>query len=217
MFQELAAFFKNIFSNKCTLEECLKEAKEKGIFYYTDEGRTKEMLSYNEIINMLKHYDSTRIAPVEKILGYEDSRVNTFNFVQFKKYLAHVENLSKKSGVEITGISFISVVKSNYNGKEKGYSSLIYIPSTTLKGVQVLFDPVQTAEQGKLVTFKEMLLKHGYNWIYDSEREYEKGKRKDNNYNLQSENNQIANSARGPQGDAGSGAGNYSQICPPYK
>lgn len=217
LFQRLIEVFRNVFCRECTEEECLKNANEKGIFCYKDEGRTKEMLSYSEIIEMLKSYDTTRIEPLESALGYEDSRVNTFDFIQFKKYLGHVENLSKKANIKITGISFISSVKKHEkNGKE--YSSLIYMPSTTIKGVDVLYDPLQSAKLGKLVTFKEMLVKHGYNWIYDTEGDYKEGKRKDYNYILESEKKEavVASMAKINDLDNDSGAGNYGNMTPPH-
>ncbi|WP_422090179.1 hypothetical protein [Tenacibaculum ovolyticum] len=220
IFQKIIEIFRSIFCKECTTEECLEDANKKGIFCYKDEGRTKEMLSYSEIIDMLKRYDTTRIQPLEGVLGYEDSRVTTFDFIQFKKYLGHVENLSKKANVKMTGISFIaSAKKHEKNGKE--YSGLIYMPSTTIKGTDVLYDPLQSAKQGKLVTFKEMLEKHGYNWIYDTEGDYKEGKRKDYNYSLKTVKKQEAN-LRGGDDDViivsdDSGMGNLGQISPPYK
>ncbi|CAM1356031.1 hypothetical protein [Tenacibaculum halocynthiae] len=222
IFQKIIGIFKSIFCKECTYEECIESANENGVFCYKDEGRTKEMLSYSEIIEMLKSYDMTRIEPIEKALGYEDSRINTFDFIQFKKYLGHIENLSRKVKIEITGISFIATAKPNHKGKEKGYGSLIYMPSTTIRGKQVLFDPVQSAKRGELVTFKEMLVKHGYNWIYDSEGEYKEGKRKDYNYSLQSiKKETVAFSMRNGEGNTNmdgddSGAGNLSHKKPPY-
>ena len=65
------------------------------------------MLTYPQVIDMLKKYDDSRIEPFEQAYGYEDTRVNIFNFDQFKKYLGHIENLSKKAGIRISGISFI--------------------------------------------------------------------------------------------------------------
>lgn len=218
-------FLKKLFGKECNCEECIEEGSERGIFCYKDEGRTEEMLNYSEIIEMLKHYDTTRIEPVERVLGYEDSRVNTFDFLQFKKYLGHIENLSKKAGIRITGISFINTVKPNHDGKEKGYGSLIYIPTTTVNGEQIAFDPVQSTYRGKLVTFREMLAEYGYNWIYETEAAYKEGKRKDNNYSIEnlqkqesqkSENTQEIKSfaLRGAEGE--SGAGNWGTRKPPY-
>ena len=73
----------------CEKHECKCEHEDdqtpEDTFCYADEGRTEEMLNYTEIVAMLKNYDTTRIAPLEKALGYEDSRINSYNFIQFKK------------------------------------------------------------------------------------------------------------------------------------
>lgn len=138
-----------------------------GTFCYKDEGRQKEMLDYNQVLDRLNEYDNTRKGVLEKALGYEDTRVNTFDFVQFQKYLGHIENLSAKANIKIAGISFISGAKANYNGTGKSYQDLMYIPTTIVNGNEVAFDPVQSAEQGRLVTLKEMLGKFGYKWTYD--------------------------------------------------
>ncbi|WP_428742623.1 hypothetical protein [Tenacibaculum sp.] len=203
--------------SKCDCDDWRSQVPE-GTFCYSDEGRTKEMLNYKEIVAMLSNYDRTRIAPVEKTLGYEDTRANTFDFVQFKKYLAHVENMSKKANVKITGISFISAAKPDYKGTGKTYQNLIYIPTTTINGKQIAFDPVQSAKQGKLVTFKEMLVSNGYKWIYDTKEEFEKGKRDDYNYNIRVLRENKANfvSALTLDEESLSGAGNQGQLSPPF-
>ncbi|TDQ21922.1 hypothetical protein [Tenacibaculum caenipelagi] len=203
--------------SKCDCDDWRSQVPE-GTFCYSDEGRTKEMLNYKEIVEMLSNYDRTRIAPIEKTLGYEDTRANTFDFAQFKKYLAHVENMSKKANIEITGISFISTAKENHNNTGKSYSSLIYIPTTTINDKQIAFDPVQSAKQGKLVTFKEMLAKHGYKWIYNTKEEFEKGKRDDYNYNIRVlKENKAGFMYASPLNDESlSGAGNQANLEPPY-
>ncbi|MEX6626461.1 hypothetical protein [Tenacibaculum salmonis] len=218
----LAATCAVLFLTSCT-EEKLETVggstkNSQVVFSYKDEGRTKEMLNYTQIIDVLKLYDVTRITPIEESLGYEDSRINTFNFIQFKKYLGHIENLSAKSGIEITGISFIATAKKLDNVKNKGYGSLIYLPSTTVNGKQFLFDPEQSFKQKKLVTFKEMLAKHGYNWIYDSKESYSKGKRRDCNYTIELEEGVLNRGEEGQAGSQGeqSGAGNLTHIKPPY-
>ncbi|CAM1352438.1 hypothetical protein [Tenacibaculum ascidiaceicola] len=206
-----------INGNKCDCDDWQSQVPE-GTFCYSDEGRTKEMLNYKEVIQMLSSYDRTRIAPLEEALGYEDTRANTFDFVQFKKYLGHVENLSKKAKIKITGISFISTAKENHKDTGKSYSSLIYIPTTTIDGKQIAFDPVQSAKQGKLVTFKEMLAKHGYKWIYNTREEFEKGKRDDYNYRIKTvRENKAGFMFVSPQDDELlSGAGNWGSLEPPY-
>jgi hypothetical protein len=195
-------------------ELCEDYNQDKGVFCYKDEGRTKEMLSYPQVIEMLQVYDEHCIVPFEKAMGYEDARINTFDFVQFKKYLGHVENLSKKAGIAMTGISFISVGKLHADdGRE--YSSLIYMPSTTVGGAQVLYDPVQSYRSKALVTFGEMLAKHGYQWIYDTKETYKKGKRKDNKYQLPVMM-KATNSLRDGNDFEESGAANLSHLTPPY-
>lgn len=174
-----------------------------GTFCYKDEGRTAEMLNYTELVKMLTEYDTTRKIPLEKALGYEDTRINNFNFNQFKKYLGYVESLSDKANIKITGISFISGAKANYNSTGKSYQDLIYVPTTTIDGEQVAFDPVQSVKQGRLVTLKEMLKKFNYNWPYDKISE------KENQTKLQK-----ATTLRG--GDEVSGAGNRGELKPPY-
>lgn len=169
-----------------------------GTFTYSDEGRTNEMLDYPQIVAMLTEYDNTRKMPLEKALGYEDTRINNFNFEQFKKYLGHIENLSDSAKIKITGISFISGAKENYDGTAKSYQSLIYVPTTTIGGKQVAFDAVQSVRQGKLVTLKQMLVKYGYNWPYYKGASAQKMKQS------------VGES------DGKSGVGNLGHSFPPY-
>lgn len=194
---------------KCDHDDWQSQIPE-GTFCYSDEGRTAEMLDYTEIVNMLRNYDTTRIAPLEKALGYEDSRVNNYNFKQFKKYLGRIEKLSKKAGIEITGLNFISAAKPNYNGTGRSYQDLIYIPTTTIDGKQIAFDAVQSVAEGKLVTFKEMLAKNGYNWIYNSTDDFNNGKRDDYNYSIELPVGSPVLS------NEPSGAGNLAHLTPPY-
>ena len=224
LFQLLFLTLLMSFVTSCEKYQCKCEGDDwktqipEGTFCYSDEGRTKEMLTYSDVVTMLSNYDSTRIAPLEKSLGYEDSRVNNFDFVQFKKYLGHIENLSKKANIKITGISFIATAKENHNNTGKSYSSLIYIPTTTIDGKQVAFDPVQSAKQGKLVTFKEMLAKNGYRWIYNTREEYEKGKRDDYNYQIRvvRQNKAGFMLTTSLDDEMLSGAGDQANLEPPY-
>ena len=208
------------FIISCDKHKCKCEDEEsqiiEGTFCYTDEGRTKEMLNYTDIVSMLTNYDTTRIAPLEKALGYEDSRVNNYNFKQFKKYLGNIEKLSKDAKIDITGISFISAAKPNYNGTGKSYQDLIYIPTTTINGKQIAFDPVQSVKQGKLVTFKEMLALNGYKWIYNTKQEFEAGKREDYNYNVKFLKQNKAGFMSYLPPSSESGAGNRATLAPPF-
>lgn len=207
-----------IFMTSCSKHQCKCEHEDwqsqvpEGTFCYSDMGRTNEMLDYPEIVEMLRNYDTTRIAPLEKALGYPDSRINTYNYQNFKNYLGRIENLSKKAKIEITGISFISASKPDYNGTGKSYQDLIYIPTTTINGKQVAFDPVQSTKKGKLVTFKEALAANGYNWIYNTEEEFEKGRNNNNDYSLPLRNEAGFTVVFRDQ----SGAGNSAHLEPPY-
>ncbi len=64
-----------------------------GTFCYTNKGRPSNMVKYNEIVNMLQAYDSTRKFVLEKSLGFEDTRVNTYPIEELKNYLGYIENL----------------------------------------------------------------------------------------------------------------------------
>lgn len=200
---------------KCDCDDWQSQVPE-GTFCYSDEGRTKEMLNYKQVISMLKNFDRTRIAPLEKALGYQDARIHNYNFAQFKKYLGHVENLSKKANVEITGISFIAGAKKDYKGTGRVYQDLIYIPTTTVNGKQIPFDPVHSARQGKLVTFKDMLAKHGYKWIYNTAEEFKEGRNPNYDYSLPIKRKNEAGIFTFSYDDGESGAGNFATLRPPY-
>ncbi len=221
VFKTVIVVFLLSFITSCEKHECKCDCEDwqsqvpEGTFCYADEGRQKEMLNYTEIITMLTNYDQTRIRPLEDALGYEDSRINTYNYEQFKKYLGHIEYMSKKAKINITGISFIATANPNYKGTGKSYQDLIYIPTTTIDGKDIAFDPVQSVKQGKLVTFKQMLAVNGYKWIYNTKKEFEEGKRKDYNYTLKKENK--AGFMNFNQSDVDeSGAGNWGNLEPPY-
>ncbi|OSY88732.1 hypothetical protein WH52_03395 [Tenacibaculum holothuriorum] len=200
---------------KCEDEDWQSQIPE-GTYCYSDVGRTDEMLNYSEIVNMLKNYDTTRIAPLKKALGYEDTRINNYNFEQFKKYLGRIESLSEKAKIPITGISFISAAKDNYSGTGKSYQDLIYIPTTTIDGKQIPFDPVQSVQQGKLVTFKEMLAKNGYKWIYNTKEDFENNKRNDYNYTVKRVIKNEAGFGIYSVQEELSGAGNRGSLAPPF-
>lgn len=182
------------------------------------ESRPSVALDYDQVVSMLKEYDATRIEPLEKALGYPDSRINTYDFNQFIQYLNYVKKLSKKvgpKGINITGISFISAAMPNYEGLKKSYQDLIYIPTTTINGKQIPFDAVLSAERDSLVTFKAALAENGYNWIYNTKKEFEEGKNEKNDYSI----SKLKENKAGVVSlvfKERSGAGNLGQLEPPY-
>lgn len=206
----------NLFKSDISYEEYQSKGEAEGFFCYKDEGRTKEMLNYPSIVSMLENYDVSRIAPIQEAIGYEDARMFNFNFMQLKKYFGHIENLSKKAKIEVTGISFISAVTKDVGRTKHGYKTLIYIPTTNVNGKEIMFDPMQSYKQGRLVTLKEMLGEFGYNWVYDSKEDYtNRGEKLANNTKKKS--TEVISNERASMGDFDqSGAGNFGTIAPPY-
>ncbi|NQX85479.1 MAG: hypothetical protein HRT67_06190 [Flavobacteriaceae bacterium] len=78
---------------------------------------------------------------------------------------------------------------------------------------------MQSAKRMKLVTFREMLEEYGYQWIHDTAEDYEDGKRKDNNYDLKSNQakyiafSMISNDDFGQ--DDQSETGDFGNVIPP--
>ncbi|MBA6157287.1 hypothetical protein H3Z83_12260 [Tenacibaculum sp. S7007] len=211
------SFITSCEKHKCDDKQEIDPEDIDGYFCYPAvDSRPDVSLNYPEIVTMLRAYDTTRIEPLEKALGYPDSRINTYNFDSFIQYLNYVKKLSKKAGITISGISFISAAKLDYNGTGKSYQDLIYIPTTTINGEQVQFDAVQSVEQNRLVTFKEALAENGYNWIYKSKEEFEAGKRADNNYSIKIVKQNKAGFISLPPPPVDSGAGNFGTLTPPF-
>lgn len=211
------SFITSCEKHKCVGEQEIDPEKIDGYFCYPAiDARPDVSLNYPEIVTMLRAYDTTRIAPLEKALGYSDSRINTYDFDKFIQYLNYIKKLSKKAKIKITGISFISAAKPDYSDTGRSYQDLIYIPTTTINGKQIPFDAVQSIEQGKLITFKEVLAQHGYNWIYNTKEEFEAGKTEGNDYIVkelkQNKTGVISISSRSLE----SGAGNFGTLAPPF-
>ncbi|RKF04208.1 hypothetical protein C8N26_0871 [Tenacibaculum lutimaris] len=158
-------------NQKCDCDDWQSQVPE-GTFCYVDKGRPSNMLKYNEIVNMLESYDKTRKEVLEKSLGFEDTRVNSYPIQQLKDYLGYIENLCAQKEIPLTGINIISTAyPENYSGsKTAGYQTLIFMPTTTIDGEEfVTFDPLKS-KKGVPVTFKSILAKRGYNWSYDNSR-----------------------------------------------
>lgn len=164
-----------VFMISCNKEQykCEHEKKiSEDVFCYTNKGRPVNMVKYNEIIKMLKAYDATRKGVLEKSLGFEDTRVNTYPIQQLKEYLGYIENLCIQKNIPLTGINIISAAypAKNNNSTEAGYQTLIFMPTTTIDGESfVTFDPLKS-QKGKPVAFKSILAKKGYNWLYDKSK-----------------------------------------------
>ena len=67
------------------------------------------VLTYPELIQMLKQYDLTRKNQFAAAINKEeDTRINFFKLQDLKDYIRYIEKAAKKSGVELTGINFIA-------------------------------------------------------------------------------------------------------------
>ena len=107
-----------------------------------------------------------------KKLGFEDTRVNTYPIEKLKNYLGYIENLCVQKNIPLTGINIISAAypDKKSNSKEAGYQTLIFMPTTTIDGEDfVTFDPLKSTK-GSPVTFKSILAKKGYKWLYDNSK-----------------------------------------------
>jgi len=135
------------------------------------------LLSYREIVTMLKEYDTKKLnienngeVITMNALKYEDARVSTFDFNEVKNYINYVEKIATEKGIALKGLSFVKGVyneetahKDNYIG----YESLIYLPTTLVNGKETLID-VANSSKNNIVSFKDMLTKNGYEWRYDT-------------------------------------------------
>lgn len=144
--------------------------------YYGGGGESKEppriVLTYDELVSMLKHYDATRTQPLANVNKREDTRVNFFKIDELKAYIAYVERESRKKKIKLTGINFISAAyPENWEeDKEKSnYQTLIMMPATEFEGQEnVSFDPFISSEE-KPVFLKEILTWYEYTaWSYDN-------------------------------------------------
>ena len=175
--------------------------------------KPETLLTYKKVVSMLKEYDNTRFEILVNGLGFEDTRVNTFNFEEVKNYMEYTQKLAKKKKIKLKGISFIKGVYSNENTHKDdfiGYENLMYIPTAMVDGEEVLVDLINS-KVGKVVTFKEMLEKYGYEWRYDSKENFKmKGKSKEVKQDSQVLRSMVQ------ENDELAIVSNYGQISPPH-
>ncbi len=176
--------------------------------------RPETLLTYKKVVSMLKEYDNTRFEVLVNGLGFEDTRVNTFNFQELKNYMLYTEKLAKKKKIKLHGISFIKGVYSNENAHNDdfiGYENLMYMPTVMVNGKETLIDLINS-KVGKIVTFKEMLEQYGYKWRYDNKENYIMRKKK---YKMEKEETQMLKTFN-QENDELSITANASNIAPPF-
>ncbi|TYQ00100.1 hypothetical protein C7447_101709 [Tenacibaculum adriaticum] len=205
-------------SCKQDCEKCPKVfTPPEGTYCYEYVGRPPTTLKYKKIVKMLRQYDKTRKRILKRGLGFEDTRVNFYTFQELKDYFAYIEKLSIEKEIPITGVSFISAAyPKNYKPDtiQSNYQTLIYIPTTDIDGKNVAIDLVQS-KKDSIVTFKEMLVKYGYNWRYNSKEDYESSLKYDSEEDKEEENKLIMKILE-INADVDSGAGNKGLPQPPF-
>jgi len=172
--------------------------------------RPWNMLSYKEMIERLEDYDKTRKPVLEQALGYEDTRINFYSIETLENYIAYVKQLSKEKGIELTGINFVSgTYPKDANYGTPGYQHFMFMPTTTINGKNIAFDPVHSTTK-EVVTMKQMLASYGYNWVYDSKEDYEKR-------DVVNKQLQVNFLKRGETSDLESAGANFGNAAPPYE
>lgn len=176
----------------------------------TTVARPWNMLSYKEMIERLEDYDKTRKPVLEQALGHEDTRVNFYSIETIENYIAYVKQVAKEKGIEVTGINFVSgAYPKNANYGTPGYQHFMFMPTTTINGKNIGFDPVHSSKDN-IVTMKEMLASFGYNWVYDSKEDYE-------NRNVVSKQIQSNLVKRSQITDLKSSGANWGAYSPPLR
>ncbi|WP_299622590.1 hypothetical protein [uncultured Tenacibaculum sp.] len=171
--------------------------------------RPYNALMYKEMIDMLEHYDKTRKPVLEDALGYEDTRINFYSIETLENYIAYVKQLSKEKGIELTGINFVSgSYPENTSHGKPGYQNIMLMPTTSINGKNIAFDPVHSQEN-KVKTMKEMFATYGYNWVYDSKEDY-------NNRFVTNSKLQKSYAKRIQTSDIESSGANWGNATPPY-
>jgi len=187
-----------------------------------DPTKPETLLTYDEVVDMLQNYDETRLKPLIDILGFEDTRINTFDFEEIKKYITFMEHEAKEKEIRLKGISFIKGVYSDKVSRNQDfveYENLFYVPTAMVDGKEELIDVINS-KKGELITFKRMLAEFGYEWRYDNIKNFKL------KANLQLE--QLQKTEKGePKAFKSmammrggelklSSAGNYSHLAPPH-
>ncbi|TCP25029.1 hypothetical protein EV195_10460 [Tenacibaculum skagerrakense] len=139
-----------------------------------DTTKPKTLLTYKEIVTMLHEYDRTRFELLVNGLGFEDTRINTFDFYELKNYMNYMEKEAKEKGIKLKGISFIKGVYSEENAPKDefiNYENLLYTPTAIVNGEEVEID-VLNSTKDNIVTLRSKLKEYNYEWRYDNKENF---------------------------------------------
>jgi len=172
----------------------------------------EEYTNLNKPATILKKEPSlftkpTTLLDYTKALKYEDVRISTFDFTNFKNYITYIENLATEKGITLKGISFIKGSYNEATAHDKifvGYESLMYVPTTLIDGKETLID-LEHSSEGNIVSFRSMLASNDYEWNYDG--------KEDTNKVTETGNAKMMMRSRSSNN---SSSGNYNGANPPY-
>ncbi len=186
-----------------------------GIKHQPKPTKPRTLLTYKQVVQMLREYDNTRFEILVNNLGFEDTRINTFDFYEMKNYLNYMEEQAKEKNIKLKGISFIKGVYSEeitQNSDFVGYENLLYIPTALVGGKEKLVDVINS-KKDKIITFKDKLADNGYEWKYDDSENY-----KVKQVSRKEKSTQVKPLMMNKNGDEElSGLANHSTIAPPYE
>ncbi len=172
-------------------------------------AKPQNLLMYKEMAAMLEHYDETRKPILEKALGREDTRINFFTIETLETYLNYMKKASEEKGIKLTGINIVSASypETTAHGTPN-YQTVMFMPTTEINGKNIAF-AIDASKQGEIITMKEKLFEYGYNWVYDSNEDYE---------NRKSVSKEIQQNLlkRSETTDEESPVGNKGVLQPPY-
>lgn len=187
--------------------------------HFPYKGRPGQTLSYQEVVSMLYHYDTTREQVLKTALGKEDTRENFYPLDDLKAYIAYIEKLAGEKDIEVTGINIIAAAypdDKNKYGKKNNYQTIILMPATTINGKErISFDPLYS-DKGTPKRFDEILKEYGYLYRKSANSGAENNAAK-KMFMLKSNAASVENSTQSSTEDRQSVAANRTQVTPPLE
>ncbi len=123
-------------------------------------------LTYKKIVSMLAQYNTKTAEVLKDAIGKQDVTNSYMSIDKFKSYLAYVESLSNEKNIPLTGFNVVFGAYPNdyiLKPEQRNYMSILLMPVTSIKGKNVMFDPLHSKE-GKPMLTVDMLAKYGYHF-----------------------------------------------------
>lgn len=123
-------------------------------------------LTYKKIVSMLAQYNTQTAGVLQASIGKQDVTNSYMSLDKFKSYLTYVESLSNEKNIPLTGFNVVfGAYPQDYNLKpeQRNYMSILLMPVTSIKGENVMFDPLHSEIENPMLTV-DMLAKYGYHF-----------------------------------------------------